>query len=307
MQFKRIGFYQPTAGILCNALLVTVMGSTLVGCDNNNPSTYDPNANPLNPSPGPSPAPTPDPTPSPNPTPTPTPTPTPGPVGGASAADCYNGAFETAGTKLDQTFQITDSSNGATLTTVSSTTVQGSSTFNGQAAIRSSYTQDTTGSAPSSSTGNTYTRNAGTARVETLGVEEKSTATVSGYTANTDTTTKFDPANLRRFDLNAGDSYTQTYTVTTSGTVTAAGFSTPVNNSTSISEKVTYLGRESVTVPLGTFANACKVLTESTAGGSTTSTTVWFAPGSGVSLKQVSGTTTSVTSDAKINGTKVTP
>jgi hypothetical protein len=103
------------------------------------------------------------------------------------------------------------------------------------------------------------------------------------------------PPVITRFDLNAGESYTQTYSVR----VTAAGGGS-TNTET---RKTTFVGIESVTVPAGTF-RACRFVDETTVLGVTTRGTQWYSGvvGTSVRTSDDAGTSVTVLESATING-----
>lgn len=210
------------------------------------------------PSPVPSPAATPTPTAAPAPSPSPTTTPTPTPAGSGSAKDCYAAVNSATGTKVD--IVTKDTKNG---TATASYTVQGAGTFNGKSATRVSFTvQNRTGTASSDSDtqGDNYAQyNDAAFRLTALGSEF--TSQTSQGTIQTKLT--IDPGRLDRFDMNPGDSYTQTYTATTEGSVSGFQFGP---TSANITLKTTYLGQETITVPAGTF-RTCKFQRDETISG----------------------------------------
>jgi hypothetical protein len=107
----------------------------------------------------------------------------------------------------------------------------------------------------------------------------------------------------KRYTLAAGDSVTQTYSVTTTSTIT--GLPAPVTQTTSLTDYVRYLGRETVTVPAGTF-DTCKF---EISGGALN----WLSAGStpGIGVKSTSGTgANTVTTELKlgtVNGSPIHP
>jgi hypothetical protein len=119
------------------------------------------------------------------------------------------------------------------------------------------------------------------------------------------TTTSNDPPAEERFDLDPGQSYTQSYTTTQEGG-SVGGLQIPATQ-TQFTVKTTYNGQESVTVPAGTF-NACKFTDETTAtvSGQSSTATTWLAVGSGQFLKSVSEGDSNELISAAINGAPVT-
>lgn len=194
----------------------------------------------------------------------------------------------------------TDGDSGVVITTTSDSVVMRQTTFKGNTAIEAESEVDADASDPaysSDSTTLTYTKLSPGRGLLTFGVITE--ASVSGFAFTT--TVSNDPAREFRYDLNAGQSYSQDYTVTVENPAPAP--STQVD----IAETIKYIGRESVTVPAGTF-NACKFQTSSsTDGGAAAVTTEWFAVGSGIFLKNKSGGDESVLISASINGAPVTP
>ena len=116
------------------------------------------------------------------------------------------------------------------------------------------------------------------------------------------------PSRDKRYSLAAGASATQTYTITSTATFTGLP---PINSSQSQTETVRYLGRDSVTVPAGTF-DTCKFEQTIGTGASAVTSTQWTAAGSaaGVTVKSVSpgdaGSTTTLELKAgTINGSAI--
>jgi hypothetical protein len=104
----------------------------------------------------------------------------------------------------------------------------------------------------------------------------------------------FTPPQLNRNDLAAGESYTQSFVIRTTG----AG----VNNTQNQSRRRTFVGIESVTVPAGTF-RACRFDDEATTDGVTSRSTQWIATiGLSVRSRDASSGIESVLESATING-----
>ena len=106
------------------------------------------------------------------------------------------------------------------------------------------------------------------------------------------------PYRNRRYALDVGETDTHTFTSTTTGTF--GGFTLPPTTSTS-TETIRYLGRETVTVPAGTF-QTCKFEIDGV-------TTTWEIVGKGLAAKTSSssqGTTFTLELTAgSINGAPV--
>ena len=113
------------------------------------------------------------------------------------------------------------------------------------------------------------------------------------------------PSRDKRYSLAVGASATQTYSITTTSTFT--GLPSPITTTSSQTETVKYLGRETVTVPAGTF-DSCKFDLNNGAS------TQWTAAGNGAGVtvktsSAVSGLSNVVLElrSATINGTAVRP
>lgn len=72
------------------------------------------------------------------------------------------------------------------------------------------------------------------------------------------------------------------------------------------SVKLTFVGFETVTVPAGTFVDACK-FSQDLMTATQRTTVRWIARGSGVMLRSVSGSTTQELASATLDGVTVTP
>lgn len=158
------------------------------------------------------------------------------------------------------------------------------------------------GSTTTTSQTSTYTQSdAQVPQVTSLGAET-STSTQAG---STQSTIRIDPGRVARYDLEAGQSFQQSYTTTVENNV--PGFGT-VTTTTETDETSTYVGRETVTVRAGTF-ETCRfddTVTQTTQGQSSTSqSSNWFDTGSGLLVRQVSGDTTSELVEGTINGTPI--
>ena len=176
--------------------------------------------------------------------------------------------------------------------------MNGRSTFNGNSASESTSTvqaRSTSGNANSDSTTRSYIDLvSGASQFKLFGTSTQATA--SGFSIST--TVTFEPFRLQRFDLSAGESYTQTYTIKTQSNFGSAPDQT-------VTSRVTFVGVERISVPAGSF-EACRFLTEDTIGSNTASSTTWIATGSGTSIKTVSGNTESVLVSGSTNGMALT-
>lgn len=225
---------------------------------------------------------------------------TSGGSGSGNAASCYNPGVMTQGTRVVLNYKTTDGETGAVLNVASDTEVKGSATFKGKSVTQSDSKTQATGAAPSTSATKSYFKvDTAAKRFSYYGSVVDISAPVAGSSELT-----ISPERIERFDLSAGESYTQTYSIATA--IEVMGF--PVSTTTSFEEKITFKGVESVTVPAGKF-NACRfeTSTKSTILGNTATSTSthWVTVDSGVSIRtEASGDITELVSGT-INGSAI--
>lgn len=257
------------------------------------------------PTPTAAPAPTGSVTPTPTSAPTSEPTVAPTPVtgGDATAASCFNPGLLVPGTQIVQKFRSSTDQGSAEFT--DERTVVGNTTYDGRDALQTMGTTNTTLSTGESYTSDTTTYsqvNSQVPSINTIGVETSSNET--GTTVQS--TTTINPGNLQRFDLNPGQSFTQTFSRTT--TTTIAGITSTDGGDVSV-EKI-FEGREMVTVDAGTF-DTCVFLTNEDNGyytggtKSSTSSRVYIDVQSGLVVKSVADGTFSELLEATINGNSI--
>ncbi len=231
---------------------------------------------------------------------------------GTSAKACFNSTLYAQGTQYQTISQETIAFDGEAFSERKSDTytVGGMTTFDGRTAIEvTDFQENGEGDAAYSFTSMDYFQvDTTNSRFSYLGyVEEDGGFTYREYLR---------PAFVLRFDLNPGDSYTQSFTVfgedsSPDGTV----------NSYSYEETLTisYVGRENVTVPAGTF-ETCKFSIDyrESEAGTVTSTAdefVYVGVGNGIdgilqegTFSNTDGTTETYRSEllsASINGTPI--
>lgn len=211
-----------------------------------------------------------------------------------SALACFDASLQAVGTTVKQV--ILSSSPEGDIRTTADTELLKNTTYNGNNAVeaKSDVVADASQDfADSESTTYTYTKLAdGNKTLRTFGTITETN--VPGF-GKTTVTTVIEPYMEKRFDLTVNQSYTQTYTVNVESDIPGAP-----STSTEVTDKTTYLGRETVTVPAGTF-HACKMRTTSSGD----ETTTWFAPGNGIMVKQTSGDQEDVLESASINGNPI--
>jgi hypothetical protein len=220
----------------------------------------------------------------------PTPT-TPPPTGSGNAGECVNEALWQTGATYRTVYVTAGQRSTSRGSIVGPQTCQ-----SGAAGIRVDATTDSTqqGLSTTASTRTCISRE-GTLRILTSDSTTDTVITGLPVAVPPQTITAvFTPPALRRFDLNAGESYSQTYTARTSGTAGSAA------NTTSFTR--TFVGIETVTVPAGTF-RACRFDETSTTAGATARSSEWIASiGLSVrSLDRVNGAET-VLESATVNG-----
>lgn len=221
--------------------------------------------------------------------------------GSGNAASCFNPDLMNQGTRIVLNYRTTDGDTSAVLNSSSNTEVKGSVTFNGKSATESVSQTQATGVAPSTSTTKSYFKvDAGTKRFSYYG----SIVDVSAPIASSSTLT-INPERTERFDLAAGESYSQSYSITTSSQV--MGF--PVNVVSDHENQVTFTGMETITVPAGTF-NTCRFETTGTTTtlGTTTAAALsinWLTVNSGVSIRTESAGDISELVSGTINGNPI--
>lgn len=220
--------------------------------------------------------------------------------GSGNAVACYNTTVMTQGTRIVLNYKTTDGGSNAIVNSSSDTEVKGSTTFNGNTVTESVSQTQATGDAPSTSTTKSYfTVNASAKRFSYYGsIVDTSAPFVSSSTLT------ITPARTERFDLSAGESYTQTYAIATSSQV--MGF--PISTTTNFETNITFKGTESVTVAAGNF-NTCRFesSTTSTTLGVTSNSlsTYWVTVDSGISIRtEADGDITELVSGS-INGNAI--
>ena len=212
--------------------------------------------------------------------------------GTGNASSCFNSASATAGNNIQLNYKSVDGESGAILNISAAISVNGNVMFNGKSTIESVSQTQATGAAPSTSTTKSYITIDSAAKTYSY---HGSIVEVTAPTALT-TTITINPAEVERFNLAAGESYSQTYTTTSSLTV----FGFPVNTVTETSSTVTFKGIETITVPAGTYST-CRMETNDSGGISTT----WFTVGTGMSIRTESGGDISELVSGSINGTAI--
>ncbi len=201
------------------------------------------------------------PTPSPSSSPTPTPSATPS---SGDAKACFKPELLTPGSSYSWTLKRDDGS--VTVTDDRSVTT---GNFNGQPAIKTVSNMTMSNGSPSST--DTYQNmDEGAWRIDVLGTETTSPATV---------TITFTPAYELRFNLQSGESYTQNY----QQDIDSYGY----RIAQQVSMTRTFLGMKSITVPAGSF-QACHFRQQTSIdGGAAETVETWTDSASGLLVQQL--------------------
>lgn len=219
----------------------------------------------------------------------------------AAATECLNPAlYATPGTVIEYQFAV--SSGGVDRIATQTQTVEGPSIFNGHAATRIAVaeTVPATSSRLSESFQGAYYVTLADQAVRVVGM---TSAFDNAGQSVTQALTFSPPQPDLDFSQAAGDSATTASAAIVSYDPPAFA---PAGTLTS-SAKLVFLGFESVTVPAGTFHNACKFGLDVTTSGTRT-VTRWIARGSGVLVRsEANNGDVQRLMSAKIDGAAVTP
>lgn len=229
---------------------------------------------------------------------------TPGDSG--SLRDCFNPLLATIGTRTELAYRTTSAAGSIGFS--SDLLVTRETAFNGNTVIESVADTSSSGGPAGSDSENRstvlYTIDASAARSRTFRTSVEA-QTVAG-TITTEST--FDPFWQTDFGLSPGDSATTDYTVRTA----ISGLPVPLPpTEATISRTRTYIGRETITVPAGSFSTCLVEETVfSTVGGTTSeeANVYWFGVGSGVVIREIgaaadgSESTTTELVSGSING-----
>lgn len=217
-------------------------------------------------------------------------------LGTQAASVCFNPEMLAQGTTVNVVFNSTDKENGGVVRFRVNEQVLGQESFGGRVGTHFHSEVSATGASPSESNTDSYVAvDLSRKRITVFGVEAELTSPISA--TNTATIT---PGILERFDLAAGESFSQTHT-TMVKTVSQGHTAEHVEN---VKRVKTYLGVDSVTVPAGTF-DACKFVEETTLNGVSGETTRWFGVGNGELIKEDNDSTLTELISSEINGTPI--
>lgn len=224
--------------------------------------------------------------------------------GGGSAAACFNTLPSTPGTRLELRQRTFDPSSGAQLGVVTnSQDVGGQTTFRGET-LRFVDIETVVEEAALNFTDNS--RNYLSFDESALVVSSHGVETINPDDGSVVGTQWFEPTNDFQYDLNPGESFRQIYTAYQS---TGGGPASVVQN---VDVTVTYAGRETVTVPAGTF-ETCKFYIQDTGSRFSSASVIWRNVGDGIGVqtgfRDSSGSEAAVTEmlSYSINGVQQAP
>ena len=220
-----------------------------------------------------------------------------GAAGSQNAAVCFNPVSE--GTKLITNYSTRDKTFGDVTRSRLATVFTGFVTYKGTRSLRSVTEITIPGETSFRSTAISYSvpENA-KKRFTNLGGEAE---TFLNGQPGSSSTSEFMPGQLTRFDLAAGQSYTQNYTV--KSTTTFGGMENSVSQA--IKQTTTYIGVVTIKVPAGT-RKTCKFTERTTVtfqGFSITDNrTIWYDVGSGIQVQEDNESTITKLVSGKIDG-----
>ena len=227
-------------------------------------------------------------------------------AGSGSAAECFNPDFLAPGAVNIRKRRRTFAGTGDEQTIDTQRTVMGTATFNGETLIELDGRVETTagGTTQSATTTEYLELDTNTPQYRLHGTRGMGAA--EGVMTNV--TQTFDPPRSDRFDLDPGESYTETYDIVAETDIDT-GIDSPITTTTTtqIEKTRTYFGQETITVPAGTF-DACKfrdddTVTLPTGAIEQTSTKRWFDVDTGLVLRtELEGISTTVLLSGSQNG-----
>ncbi|MDX2476543.1 MAG: hypothetical protein QNL05_04185 [Gammaproteobacteria bacterium] len=223
-----------------------------------------------------------------------------GGLGSESAKICFNADEFTKGFRSDIRHRTVDEDGTVEFQRVSLT--NGLSSFEGRSGVKITSDVNTSGGGGPTTT----------ARLKFYIDVNGAQQSVTNFAVDADLLTPYSgkiitrhiPGVLSRFNLNKGQSFSQSYNTDVTQTVNGIDGT----HSFQKDSKTTYLGTESVTVPAGIF-KACKfsdqTTTTSVLGPISDNTTSWFGVGNGQLIKQTSDGVSSTLLSGKINGSPI--
>jgi len=218
----------------------------------------------------------------------------PGPGPGTASNGCVDLAlYETEGTRIEVNYRISGADSGTVNQTID---VGGLTSFEGhQARAVTTTTRGSSAEGAVLDTSVSYVRRTGDAENTEYGYTDTMAITSGGNSVTISSRTVWSPPVIERFfGLAVGQSYTTTYSGTTTQTTRGMpGVSEAPETSTDTSTTtMRYVGRQTITVPAGTY-QTCRF--DSTYGSAAGSDSEWRIVGSGIVVKTISGTGSATT------------
>ncbi|MEQ9462095.1 MAG: hypothetical protein RJQ10_00415 [Haliea sp.] len=217
----------------------------------------------------------------------------PGPLGTENGSVCFNPDIVQQEARLIARYRA--SVGGSMQTSVFDQRVQGTGSVNGNSGLRLVIEQELKGPQPSRAVVESIVAvNLANSQLRRFG------QSAEGLPPQTFVqTVTYTPHLLTRWNLAAGQSYTQTFSSLVEDN---QGFM----DQSSTELRTTYLGTESIKIAAGTF-QACRVLeeatvTHSTGGTSNYTQTLWYGVGNGVLLRTLAATSDTELTAGNING-----
>lgn len=217
----------------------------------------------------------------------------PGPLGTDNGSVCFNPDIVQQGARLIARYRAVVG--GSIQTSIFDQRVQGTGSFNGNSGLRLVIDQELKGPQPSRAVVESIVAvNLGNSQLRRFGQSAEGLPPQSFVQ-----TVTYTPHLLTRWNLAAGQSYTQTFSSLVEDN---QGFM----DESSTELRTTYLGTESIKIAAGTF-QACRVLEEGTvthsSGGTSSYTqTLWYGVGNGVLLRTLAATSDTELIAGNING-----
>jgi hypothetical protein len=233
--------------------------------------------------------------------------------GGGNPGGTGNGCYDldladTQGTHMQVAYQYLGTLTG---TQTVDTLIGGMTTFQGNSAREATITTTGTNIASGFAVDGTFTlknynRRTATAEMTQYGTVMSGSGSSQGMTVNMNMTSVFAPPFLdRQYALGIGETYTASQTINTSGSISTMGFTQPISGSSTSTVSTKYVGRETITVPAGTYST-CKLETTTSGSGSASTLTSWVIVGKGITVKSVmtdGGTTQTIqATSVRLNG-----
>lgn len=224
-----------------------------------------------------------------------------GAAGKQNSSVCFNRSILTPGNTFTVRYKSTDKTSGATTDSTITQTNVGQRSFKGTPATLARSTISIKSENAVTRADNYFV--AEIAKKRSINLGGTAQTFINGVLSAT-AETVFDPGQLTRYDLAAGQSFTQTNKVRTK--TSAGGFN--FNDTQTLKVTTTYVGTVTVTVPAGSY-RACEYTETTTAMIQgfpfNSSRRYWYGVGIGLQIKEESQDHTTVLVAGSIDGKKI--